>query len=116
MSDLTKQAQSFAALIGDIISDIHKIFDSTKINEKLTSDMDKLKKLLERPAQFCYDTKGRRFYFNKDRIKVFQDEHHTSFYTINDDGDEIIVKEALPIESDDNGEFYCDLKNPKIYT
>ncbi|KAL7026035.1 hypothetical protein ACKWTF_013755 [Chironomus riparius] len=115
LSDLTKSAQSFAASIGDIISDIHKIFDATKINEKLTSDVEKLKKLIRRPAQFCFDSQGRRFYFNNERVKVFQDEFHTAHYIINIEGDEVIVKEAFPIESDTNGEFYLDIKSRKIY-
>ncbi|XP_070507426.1 putative leucine-rich repeat-containing protein DDB_G0290503 [Chironomus tepperi] len=115
LSDLTKSAQTFAASIGDIISDIHRIFDATKINEKLTSDIEKMKKLISRPGQFCFDSKGRRFFFNNDRLKVFQDEFHTAQFIINSDGDEVIVKEALPIETDTNGEFYFDVKHRKIY-
>lgn len=115
LSDLTKSAQSFAASIGDIISDIHKIFDATKINDKLTSDIEKLKNLINRPAQFCFDSNGRRFYFNREKVKVFQDEFHTAHYTIDSEDDEIIAKEALPTESDTNGEFYLDVKSRKIY-
>lgn len=116
LCELIQHGHVFAKSIGCIIDDITKLFNPEEINENTKENLTKLRKLLQRPAKYCYDSKGRRFYLNQEKNKVFQDEHHTELYIIDSEEEKIIVKEGFPLEIDENGEYYTNVKGLKIYT
>jgi hypothetical protein len=113
-AELTKQSKVFAASIGDVVQEYQKFHDER--HDKYDYNMDKLKKLLSRPAEFCKDSNGDRFFFNSDNEKVFQDEVHRSQYMLDAEGERMKIEDGKPLETGVHGEFYVDVSDRKIYT
>lgn len=113
--DLTKKAKTFAASIGNVIEEYRKFHDES--NENFAHNIEMLTLLITRPAQFCRDSNNQRFYLNNEKVKIYQANRHSSEYMLNvDDGSTVKIKEGLPLENDERGEFYVDIRSRKIYT
>ncbi|KAG5671088.1 hypothetical protein PVAND_001302 [Polypedilum vanderplanki] len=113
-SKLSKEAKIFASSIGNIVDEYKKLDNET--NEKYHYNIEKLNLLLSRPAEFCNDSKGERFFYNQNMEKIFQVEAHRSQYAIDNEGNKVKINEGKPLETVDNREFYIDIKGRKIYT
>lgn len=96
--ELIQQAQKIAAsIVGlDVVKEYQVHIDESmtgmKCNrllmQKFNNNMMQLKRLIYRSAQFCKDVSGSRFYLNCNR----------------------------PLHNDDEGEFFIDIRERKIYT
>lgn len=123
---LAQQAQQFAATLGDVTKEFQNYLDEMiseagkedvdMIQIKFNDDMAQLTRLLNRPAQFCCDKSGNRFYINASKEKVFKIDFHSSEYKLTDDGVRDKIKAGFKLDQDENGEFYVDSRDRKIYT
>lgn len=128
--EITQNAQEFAASIGDVIKEYQTYFEEllaeaenrksytqkeAMMNE-FNDNMTQLRRLMNRPAQYCSDETGHRFFLDINKEKVFQVETHSSEYKLSSEGDCKKVKDGFKLNEDENGEFYEDLKGRKIYT
>lgn len=116
---MTQQAQFFAASLGDIVQEYQTYFDELteeKSVEDFNENLSQLKRLINRPPQFCKDSAGNRFYINVAKETIYQVEAYSSEYKLNTEGNREKVKEGLELHNDDNGEFFLDLTGRKIYT
>lgn len=123
---ITKQAQMLSATLGDVIQEYQKYSDEMMMEaqeenleiwiKEFDDNMTQLIRLINRPSMFCRDEAGNRFYFNSEREKVFKAEAHSSEYKLNPDGEREKVKVGIDLSTDENGEFFFDLRGRKIYT
>lgn len=123
---ITQQAQLFAASLGDVIDEYQNYHKEMMIEMKpepevevmlekdFSDNMEQLKQLVNRPAQFCKNSKGERFYLNREMEKIFQLDTHSSEYKLSVGGEKI--KSGFPLNVNDNGEFYIDVRGREIYT
>lgn len=127
--ELTQQAQEFAAQLGDIIREYQNYFDEmiakeavltneeiVKLRNEFNYNMTQLHRLLSRPAQFCHDKTGERFFLDERKEKVFKVDLHSSEYKMNIEGNLQKIKAGFDLEKDENGEFYVGVGDFKIYT
>ena len=70
----------------------------------------------EKRPEYFVDEFGRRYYVNKDGIKVFKRDSNASEYMLDENGEMKKIKEATEILSDEKGEYYLDSFGKKIYT
>lgn len=127
---ITQEAQHFAASLGDIISEYRRYCDELiaqverdephetvqAMQKEVNKNMTQLHRLINRPAKFCRDKKGNRFYKNAGGEKIFKVDSHSSEYKLNDAGAREKVKDGIELLDDANGEFYVDNKARKLYT
>lgn len=130
MNQLTQAAQKLAAEIGDVIELYQNFFDESitdamsvespakleEMEENFSKNMKKLRHLMNRAAQFCYDKAGKRFYLNVDLERVYKAEAHSSEFKLNADGEREKINDGFTLDNDGNGEFYVDNVERKIYT
>ena len=126
---LTQQAQQIAASLGDVIDEFKGYAEEMMLKvkaekseeeleamkTKFNDDMTQLTRLINRPAQFCFDKSGNRFYVNVNKEKVFKIDNHSSDYKLSVDGVRERIKDGFKLDNDENGEFFIDLSNRKIY-
>lgn len=125
---LVQQAQTFAFSLGPSIIDDFQACHSVAIEgeenpqivlqmeEDFTKKRDRLEKLLSRPAKYCRDQNGARFYMNSQKQKIYKVDSFTSEYAVDAEGNRLKVKRGLPLQTNDNGEFYLDSQNREIYS
>lgn len=128
--EMIVQGQTFAASLGDVTNEYLKFFEETleeakthksrhaieDMKDEFHRNMTLLENLLGRPAKFCFDKDGERFYLNSSKEKVFKIENHSSEYKLTADGGREKVKLGLALFDDENGQFYVDKRDRKIYT
>lgn len=129
-NEMTTQGQVFAASLGDVTSEYLKLFEEAleeaktsksrhtveDMKEEFYENMALLENLLKRPAKFCVDEGGDRFYLDSSKEKVFKLEHFSSEYKLTGDGGREKVKDGFSLYDDENGEYYVDKRGRKIYT
>lgn len=127
---ITQEAQIFAASLGDIIKEYRSYYDELiaqverdephetvqELQNEVNFNMTQLHRLISRPAKFCRDKNGERFYKNAGGEKIFKVDSHSSEYKLNDVGAHEMVKDGLELFEDAHGEFYVDNKSRKLYT
>lgn len=130
MSRLIQTAQTSAVSIGDVVELYQHYVDESiadalseesptklkEMKENLSKNMEKLHRLINRPAQFCKDKAGKRFYLNVNMERVYKAEAHSSEYKLNVDCDREKIKDGFTLAIDGSGEFYVDFVGRKIYT
>lgn len=129
-NEMTTQGQVFAASLGDVTSEYLKLFEEEledaktsksrhtveDMKEEFHRNMALLEKLLQRPAKFCVDQSGDRFYLDGSKEKVFKLEHFSSEYKLTVDGGRAKVKDGFSLYDDENGQYYVDRRGRKMYT
>lgn len=100
----------------DLIEDFVDEKEAERKQNEFTINRKRLEKLLVRPAKFCRDANGERFYVNSKKQKILQVYPHSSQYALNVDGNPTKIKNGIPIRTDVKGEFYLDSQSCKIYT
>lgn len=125
---LVQQAQSFAFSLGpSIVDDFNACHCEAlegeenpqkvlQVKEAFKKKRERLEKLLARPAKYCRDLNGERFYLNSKRHKIYKVDSFTSEYLVDADGNRLKIKRGLPLEINDNGEFYLDSQGREIYS
>lgn len=125
---ITQQAQYFAASLGDVINEYQNFHKEMMIEMKpdlaveamlehdFCQNMTQLHHLINRPAMFCKNSKGERFYVNRANEKIFQLEAHSSEYKLNVEGDREKVKCGLTLHLKEHDEYYIDPHGREIYT
>lgn len=123
---ITQQAQLFAASLGNVIDEYQNYHNEmmtemqpqpeveAKLEEDFRDNMKQLNQLINRPAQFCKNSKGERFYLNRETEKIFKLDTHSSEYKLSVGGEKI--RSGFPLSVNDNGEFYIDVRGREIYT
>lgn len=121
-NETIQQALLAASAIGDVIEIYRKHFnelpddDSVAKLQTFSENTEMLYQLLNRPAKFCKDEAGERFYRNRVGEKVYKVEAHSSEYKLTADGNRKKAREGFALSNDEFGEFYFDLIKRKIYT
>lgn len=128
--EMTVQGQTFAASLGDVTSEYLKFFEEAldeakthksrntveDMKEEFYRNMTLLENLLQRPAKFCVDKGGERFYLDNSSEKVYKLENFSSEYKLTADGGREKVKAGFALFEDENGQFYVDKRERRIYT
>lgn len=128
--EITQHAQTFAATLGDVIKEYHSYFDemlsemdpviSHEVRDIMMNEFNfnftQLHRLMNRPAKFCKENDGDRYFLDINKDKIFKVDEHSSEYKLTSQGDREKIKEGFKLESDGDDEFYFDLKLRKIYT
>lgn len=123
---ITQQAQHFAASLGDVINEYQNFHREMMIEMKpdlaveaeheFCQNMTQLHHLINRPAKFCKNFKGERFYVSQANEKIFQLEAHSSEYKLKVEGNREKVKCGLTLHLNEHGEYYIDTRGNEIYT
>jgi hypothetical protein len=126
--ELVQQAHIIAVTLGSnildefqachcsIINEEEKHSDVTQMKREYVKNRQRLEKLLQRPAQYCRDPQGERFYINSQQQKIYKVESHSSEFVVDSEGNRMRVKNGLALQTDESGEFYLDSQIRKIYT
>lgn len=124
--ELVQQAHTFAVSLGPNILDEFQAChcasikeeteDVTQLKHEYTKNRQRLEKLLSRPAKYCHDPQGERFYINSQQQKIYKVDSYSSEYAVDSEGNRMRVKKGFTLQTNESGEFYLDSQIRKIYT